>query len=83
MKLNNIKVQNDFAENGFEDLVSYCNWLKRKNNVALHLIEKYVGKDMQKDECLSEIRNIILDVSGDISRLPQKMMIVGDGNEGS
>lgn len=84
MRLENIKVQvqNDHFESGYEDLSSYCEWLKRKNNVVIHLIEKFVGKEMQSDPLLSEIRNIILDVSGDIGRLPYKITNVNDEHEG-
>ena len=83
MKKKNIKVkvQNDYFDSGHEDLASYCAWLKRKNNVVIHLIENYTGKEMQSDPILSEIRNIILDVSGDIGRLAHKLMIVSDDDE--
>lgn len=81
MNIDDLKVKSDFFELGHENLTSYCSWLKRKNNVALHLIESYIGKDMREDERLLEIRNVILDVSGDIARLPYKLIIVSEENE--
>lgn len=81
MKINEIKVKSEYFESGYENITSYCSWLKRKNNVALHLIESYIGKDMREDERLLEIRNVILDVSGDIARLPYKLIMVSEENE--
>lgn len=70
-----MKIKNNFYESGEEDFDSYCNWLKRKNNSVLFLLETYLGRNLNDDEDLKEIRNIILDVSGDISRIPEKVMV--------
>lgn len=61
------------------NLVKYCDWLSRKNNLVLYKLELYLGKNMTEIEDLKEIRKIILDVSGDIKRIPQ--YIAGDKNE--
>lgn len=82
-----IRVENDHFEIGSEELDTYCMWLKNKNNVVLHLIESYlkaegvIQDDLSSDPKLKEIRNMILDVSGDISRLPSKAYAVGDNDE--
>ena len=75
------KIKNDFFECGYEPLDSYCRWLKNKNIVSLHLIEKYLGIPFESDARLVEIKKIILDVSGDIERLPYNIFIDGDSNE--
>lgn len=83
----NIRVENDHFEIGSEELSTYCMWLKNKNNVVLHLLETFlkdegvIDKDLSSDPRLKEIRNMILDVSGDISRLPDKAYSVGDNGE--
>lgn len=75
------KVKNEFFECGYENLDSYCKWLKNKNTVTLHLLEKYLGQSLESDERLLEIKKIILDVSGDISRLPHNIFVKDDEDE--
>lgn len=69
-----MKIQNDFYPSGEEELIEYCDWLKRKNSSALFLLEEYLGFPLSEDEKLSHIRKIILDVSGDISRIADKIL---------
>ncbi|MFJ3388767.1 hypothetical protein [Lysinibacillus sp. NPDC086135] len=80
MNYKNIKVDidNDFFIDGLEPVHLYLNFLKRKNNCTLHLIESYIGKSLDSDEKLLEIKNNILDVSGNLGRLPYQLVIVGD-----
>ena len=75
-----VKVQ---KEDGFEmeRLEDYCKRIARKNNASLYHLENYLGVKLSDDETLAKIRNVILDTSGDISRIPE-FMIVGDENEG-
>jgi len=76
----NIKVdiENDFFPDGLEPIQIYLNFLKRKNNCTLHLIESYIGKSLDSDKELLEIKNNVLDVSGSLGRLPYQLVIVGD-----
>lgn len=76
-----ILIVNEYYENGKGDIKDYCRWLKNKNIVALHLIEKYIGNSMDSDSRLSEIKNIILDVSGEVNRLPYNIILVDDEDE--
>lgn len=76
-----LKVHNEHFPLGYENLSSYCYWLKNKNTVVLHLLENYLEQELSSDERLIEIRNIILDVSGSIHRLPHNIF-VGDEDEG-
>ena len=77
----NIKVKNEFFEVGYEDLDSYCQWLKRKNSVVLFKIEQCIGMSLSSTPELAEIRNLILDVSNDIARLPSNIWIEGEEDE--
>lgn len=77
-----IKVKNEFFDSGFEELESYCRWLKRKNSVVLFKLEKHLGNSLKSTPELLEIRNLILDVSNDIARLPFNIVIEGEKDEG-
>ncbi|WAX16598.1 hypothetical protein LC76P1_00161 [Lysinibacillus phage LC76P1] len=83
----NIRIENDHFDIGSEELETYCLWLKNKNNVVLHLLEELlkeegvISGDLGSNAKTKEIRNMILDVSGDISRLPSKAYVVGDNGE--
>jgi hypothetical protein len=77
----NIKVKNEFFDVGYEDITSYCQWLKRKNSVVLFKIEQHIGMPLTSTPELLEIRNLILDVSNDIARLPSNIMIEGEVDE--
>ncbi|PCK17664.1 hypothetical protein CEY02_19715 [Bacillus pumilus] len=55
--------------------------LSRKNNSVLFKLEEFLDKKLIADPSLSEIRDIILSVSGDIVRL-ENSIVCGDHNEG-
>ena len=74
-------IKNTHFVEGYEDLESYCNWLKRKNSVVLFKLEKFTGMALVSSPELLEIRNLILDVSNDIARIPSNIMIEGDESE--
>lgn len=63
-----------------ESLQSYCNRLAKKNNSVLYMLEAYLNKKMLEDEKLAEIRDVILTVSAEISKLPSRIEC-GDKNE--
>lgn len=81
MNYKEIKIKTEDFPQGFTSLSEFCYYVKNKNTVALHLIEEYTGKRLSEDKKLSEIRKIILDVSGDINRLPYNIFIEDDDNE--
>lgn len=76
-----VMIKNDYYNDGYGDISEHCKWLKNKNIVALHLMESYLGTSMDSDKRLSEIKNIILDVSGEINRLPSNIILKDDVNE--
>lgn len=75
-----IKVKN--TKNEIENIQSYCLHLSKKNNSILYLLESYLNKKLLDDPQLTEIRDIILTVSADISKLPNNISLdFGDKNE--
>lgn len=82
MNYKDIKVEADNFPKGYTSLVEYCYYLKNKNSVVLHLIENYVGHPLDTDDRLLEIRKIILDVGGNINRLPYNVFVEEDEDEG-
>ncbi|TPG68905.1 hypothetical protein EEL31_10430 [Brevibacillus laterosporus] len=64
-------INNEF--NQLEDIRVYCERLGRKNNSNLFRLERFTGLKLLQEEELKEIREIILSVSGEISRLPSKL----------
>jgi hypothetical protein len=75
-----VKITNVNGENGCETLESYCKRLSKKNNSILYKLENYLQKSMLSEPELLEIRDVILTVSGDISRIPINI-IHGDPHE--
>ena len=69
------------ANQSVDTLQVYCQKISKKNNSLLYHLENYLDKKLLSDEKLTEIRDLILTVSGDISRLPD-IAVVGDENEG-
>ena len=74
--------------NGKEKLIplkQYCEMVGKKNNSNLHKIEKYLGVDMLSDDSLKEIRKSLLDISAEIVRLSENIVIdifeEGDSDE--
>ncbi|MBS4747533.1 hypothetical protein [Bacillus altitudinis] len=55
--------------------------LSKKNNSVLFKLEEFLDKKLIADTSLSEIRDIILSVSGDIVRL-ENSIVCGDHDEG-
>ncbi|AVM24311.1 hypothetical protein [Bacillus pumilus] len=55
--------------------------LSKKNNSVLFKLEEFLDKKLIADPSLSEIRDIILSVSGDIVRL-ENSIVCGDHDEG-
>lgn len=76
-----VMIKNDYYDDGYGDISEHCKWLKNKNIVALHLMESYLGLSMDSDKKLAEIKNIILDVSGEINRLPINIHLKDDSIE--
>lgn len=81
MKYKDIRVVADGFPEGNTSLVEYCYHLKNKNMVVLHLIENYIGYPLTSDDKLMEIRKIILDVSGNVNRLPYNIFVEEDEDE--
>lgn len=67
--------------NSMEDFKVQCVRLSKKNNSILYLLEEYLDKKLLEDEKLSEIREVVLNVSAEILKLPDKLN-VGDTDEG-
>ncbi|MEG7377851.1 hypothetical protein V5785_00560 [Bacillus subtilis] len=65
-----------------EDLDVVCNKLCKRNNSVLFKLEKYLNKKLLSDPELTEIRDTILTVSGELSRLRENLVTDGDSNEG-
>lgn len=64
-----------------EQLDVYCKKMSKKNNSLLYKLENYLGKKLMTDEELVAIRDSILTVSADISRLSDSIVLDGDDNE--
>jgi len=62
------------------ELQIFCTRMSKKNNSVLYKLEKYLDKPLISDSELVEIRDIILTVSAEISRLPSNL-IIGDKDE--
>ncbi|XAK55418.1 hypothetical protein AAHT66_14730 [Bacillus inaquosorum] len=65
-----------------EDLDVFCNKLCKRNNSVLFKLEKYLNKKLLSDPELTEIRDTILTVSGEVNRLRDNLATDGDSNEG-
>lgn len=65
-----------------ESLYSYCSRLSKKNNSVLYMLEFYLNKKLLEDEKLAEIRDILLTVSAEITKIPTCLIIEGDNDEG-
>ncbi|AKO91912.1 hypothetical protein BEH_07235 [Priestia filamentosa] len=76
--MTNYKVKHNGAE---MDLYTYCSLLSKKNNSTLYTLEKYIGSPLLSDDTLMKIRDDILTVSAEISRLHEKL-IMSDTDEG-
>jgi hypothetical protein len=74
-----IRLQN--GEVHEESLYSYCARLSKKNNSILYKLENYLDQRLLDNGDLAEIRDIILTVSADISKLHDNLKL-GDEDEG-
>lgn len=78
-----VKIQQSDGMEELEGLYSYCSRLSKRNNSVLYLLENYVGKKLLEDEKLAEIRDILLTVSADITKINSLLVIEsGDQDEG-
>lgn len=65
-----------------ESVYSYCSRLSKRNNAVLYLLESYLNKKLLDEPELAEIRDIILTVSADISKLHNHLYVdSGDVSE--
>lgn len=67
---------------GEESLYSHCSRLSKRNNSVLYLLETYLDRKLLDDEKLAEIRDILLTVSADITKIPSHLYVEGDEHEG-
>lgn len=70
------------VDNHLEELESYCRRMSKKNNSVLYKLENYLNKKLMSDVELVDIRDTILTVSADLSRLSTLMVLDGDDSEG-
>ncbi|MGK4040945.1 hypothetical protein AB0Y20_01490 [Heyndrickxia oleronia] len=83
MKEVKVKLTNYDGSIEFESLYSYCSRLSKKNNSVLYLLESYLNKKLPTEPELVEIRDVLLTVSADISKLNSHLVIeCGDDCEG-
>ncbi|WP_080845560.1 hypothetical protein [Cytobacillus gottheilii] len=77
-----IKVKNPHS-NELESFYTYCSRLSKRNNSVLYLLESYLGRKLLEDPQLTEIRDILLTVSADITKLHNLLVIEsGETDEG-
>lgn len=77
-----VKSAHKDGQRKLEDLDVFCNKLCKRNNSVLFKLEKYLNKKLLSDPELTEIRDTILTVSGELSRLRDNLVTDGDSNEG-
>lgn len=77
-----IKTSKSDGSDEFESLYSYCSRLSKRNNSVLYLLESYLQRKLLDVPELAEIRDVLLTVSADISKLNNHIHIeCGDENE--
>ncbi|MBL4978761.1 MULTISPECIES: hypothetical protein [Bacillus subtilis group] len=77
-----IKLVNNDGQIKIEDLDVFCKKLCNRNNSVLFKLEKYLDKKLLSDPELTEIRDTILTVSGELNRLKDNLVTDGDSIEG-
>lgn len=77
-----IKLVNNDGQIKIEDLDVFCKKLCNRNNSVLFKLEKYLDKKLLSDPELTEIRDTILTVSGELNRLNDCLLTDGDSIEG-
>lgn len=76
-----IEIKVKTSKDEVENLHAYCSRLGRRNNSVLYLLESYLEKKLLDDEKLTEIRDVVLTVSADITKLSSHVVLEGDENE--
>ncbi len=79
--MSEMKVYIKNSKDEVETLYSYCNRLSKRNNSILYKLENHLNMKLLDDESLVEIRDIILTVSADISKINNHIIIIGDNDE--
>jgi hypothetical protein len=65
-----------------ESLYSYCSRLSKRNNSVLYLLESYLNKKLLDEPQLAEIRDVLLTVSADITKINSHIHVdCGDNDE--
>ncbi|MCA1025673.1 hypothetical protein LCM23_06185 [Cytobacillus kochii] len=64
------------SSDDYETLFNYTSRLSKKNNSILYLLENYLDKKLLSEPELSEIRDIILTVSADLTRINANIKVV-------
>lgn len=78
-----VKIKNLNGIEEYESLYSYCSKLSKRNNSVLYLLESYLDKKMLDEPELAEIRDILLTVSADITKIYSHLYFErGEENEG-
>lgn len=76
-----LRVLTDDFPSGHTSLNEFCYHMKNKNLVVLHLLENFLGVNLNSTPELQDIRKIILDVSGNVNRLPYNLFVEDDVDE--
>lgn len=76
-----VKYLDNNGEVKYIGLKDYCEKISGRNNHVLYKIESYLNKKMSSNDDLKEIRKIILDVSADVSRISENIIINEEGRE--
>jgi hypothetical protein len=71
----NVKIKSTVGQDELESLYSYCSRLSKKNNSVLYLLESYLGKKLLEEPQLAEIRDILLTVSADITKINSHLYV--------
>lgn len=77
-----VKIKSLDGHTEIESIYSYCSRLSRKNNSVLYLLESYLSKKLLEEPELAEIRDLILTVSADITKIHNLIFVeCGEDNE--
>ncbi|MEH7116035.1 hypothetical protein V7128_01250 [Neobacillus vireti] len=70
-----VKIKSTDGKEELESLYSYCSRLSKKNNSVLYLLESYLNKKLLEEPQLAEIRDILLTVSADITKITSHLHV--------
>ncbi|MER2059118.1 MAG: hypothetical protein ABTA16_09865 [Niallia sp.] len=76
-----VKIIKNDGTTEIESLYAYCSKISKRNNSILYKLENYLGMKLLDEPDLVELRDIILTVSADVSKISQ-LVICGDEDEG-